>query len=120
MHVPDRPPLLLLLLLLPSTTAQASAAAPRPQPDNIYEFGAQYFGALLEQQRSGTGYGDGPSTSGGGALGSVAAAAAGIDVTSLSPAELEPIVMSEYAARLPEGRTGRAGVAWGAGGGLCS
>jgi hypothetical protein len=91
------------------TTAQASAAAPRPQPDNIYEFGAQYFGALLEQQRSGTGYGDGPSTSGG-ALGSVAAAAAGIDVTSLSPAELEPIVMSEYAARLPGGRAGLAGV----------
>lgn len=64
------------------------------QPDNIYEFGAQYFGALLESQRAGQGYGEGPSTSGG-ALGNVALTAAEIDVTSLSPAELEPLVLSE-------------------------
>ena len=65
---------------------------PRTEPDNIYEFGAQYFTALLQQGQEG---GDeGPSTSGLG-LGNVASAALGMDISKLSAAELEPIVLRE-------------------------
>jgi len=65
----------------------------RAQPDSIYEFGAQYFSQLIEEQKTGgKATGEGPSTSGA-AISSVQQAAAELDLSSLTPSELEPIIL---------------------------
>lgn len=62
------------------------------QPDNIYEFGAQYFSALLQGP---DGQDEGPSTSGLG-LGNVATAAMAMDISKVTAGELEPMVLREW------------------------
>lgn len=88
-------------------------STPAPQPDNIYDFGAQYFAELLATSAPpGAAHATSASATAEDALG-VKAVAASIDIKSLTPAELEPIVLREYGAgaggRAWAGRAHRAG-----------
>uniref|UniRef100_A0A7S0RF79 EF-hand domain-containing protein n=1 Tax=Chlamydomonas leiostraca TaxID=1034604 RepID=A0A7S0RF79_9CHLO len=71
----------------------------RAQPENIYEFGAQYFGDLLASGRgidapSSRGADGAPSTSAG--LESVQTTATTLDIAKLTPAELEPLILQLF------------------------
>ena len=68
---------------------------PHTQPDNIYDFGAQYFAELLATSAPPVAASASAVAADEDSLG-VRAVAASIDVKSLSPAELEPIVLREW------------------------
>ncbi len=70
------------------------------QPANIYEFGARYF-AGLQGQSEPEGLGRAvPQEANASHRGTdVEEAATNIDIASLTPAELEPLLMSELGAR---------------------
>ena len=63
------------------------------QPDNIYEFGAQYFQGMLSSTASKAA--PAPQELDIGAPLDVEEAATFIDIANLTPAELEPLLMSE-------------------------
>ena len=65
------------------------------QPENIYDFGAQYFAELLATSAPPVAASASAVAADEDSLG-VRAVAASIDVKSLSPAELEPIVLREW------------------------
>ncbi len=83
----------------------------RAQPESIYEFAALHFQALLEQTRGSEEPAAAQDAQGGaalpaaGGLDQVQATAAALDIASLSPAELEPIILRACACmqhvRLP-------------------
>ncbi|GAX81847.1 hypothetical protein CEUSTIGMA_g9275.t1 [Chlamydomonas eustigma] len=68
----------------------------RAQPDNIYEFGAQYFSEVLANQ--GAPQYQGVADVGPEGVETLSDVAAVLDIQNLSPAELEPIIMQLFLA----------------------
>lgn len=75
------------------------------QPDNIYEFGARYFQDLLQNGQTGIDISQAlvqnqmqPAQPATGGLDHVSETAAAIDIASLTPAQLEPLVLGERTA----------------------
>lgn len=75
----------------------------RAQPDNIYEFGARYFQDLLKNGQTGIDISQAPvqnqmqpAQPATGGLDHVSETAAAIDIASLTPAQLEPLVLGLF------------------------
>lgn len=82
---------------------------PRMQPSNILEFGARYFGDMLRERDGGAADTQGwaaPDVASTSAM-DVEDTATMIDIASLSPAELEPILLSECAPGMSGQRAAR-------------
>lgn len=67
----------------------------RNQPENIFEFGAQYFAALLEQRAEDAQQQASAAGLENASLANLAAVASSIDVTALSPSELQDLCLSK-------------------------
>jgi hypothetical protein len=75
----------------------ARTCGPPPQPDNIYQFGAEYFAALKAEGADGAeGAVEAPAEVRPERLASEIQDAAKMDVTSASTSELESVVMREW------------------------